>query len=259
MLVVNFCFSSSIWDCLPYSLRHWTCARTCTHTHTQTDKKLDYYQSVHSTPGADEPCHSASSYYSGGSSGITGGVGGNGAGSSHLSKINHRSRQVATTVAQPHKFDYHHQSPTDLTASFAMAHSGSNDTFSTSDNKRPKVSTGMSSESSAATTARCGSITTDSHMSSSARCGSNSRCQSRGSRRYAVNITTNPGYQVSIWNILILTWAIYGQSYDMATSFAFANNVCIFCITNNKLTKKTKNSSKACLVMRNQIASMATK
>lgn len=179
------------------------------------DKKLEYYQSVHSTPGADESCNSASSYYSVGSSGGAAAAGVPiGSNTKHMSKINHRSRQVAQ------KFDHHHQSPTDLSTSFIMAQSASNDTFSNSDKQRPNE---FSSESSA-TTARCGSITTDSHMSNSARCAGSSsgggagcgsgggsgggvatassndpRSRSRDRRRYAINITSNPGYQVIVY------------------------------------------------------------
>lgn len=148
--------------------------------------KVEYYQ-PHSAPIGDDSCNSAGSYYSGGSGGIK-----------HMSKLN-RNRQV---VQQQQQFDYHHQSPTDLCTSPAVAQSISNDTFSISDKQRPNIPVELSSEASAATTARCGSTTTESHVSNSAGCASNGRSRSRDRRRHAINITSNPGYQVGLSNSL---------------------------------------------------------
>lgn len=137
--------------------------------------------------GADESCNSAGSYYSGGS-------GSGSAGVKHIPKVNHHRNRQITTQQQ---FDYHHQSPTDLCTPPTMVQSISNDTFSNSDKQRPNVPE-LSSEASAATTARCGSTTTESHVSNSIGCTSNNDAcsRSRDRRRLAINITSNPGYQV---------------------------------------------------------------
>lgn len=142
-----------------------------------TDKPESYKS--YSNTGTSEMCDSAGSYYSGSSSALK-----------NLSKFN-RNKQMSH-----HSY---HQSPIELHTPSDITTSVSKDTFifTNLDKRRQNPPTELSSEDSAATTARCGSITTDSHISNSG-CGINGRSRSRNRRRHAINITSNPGYQVRI-------------------------------------------------------------